>query len=212
MRPPAATKAPRQARSRRTQDRFVDALRRLLETREPESITVQAIADCAHASVGAFYKRFDSKADLLPLLLTRLQRESGAQLAHALADSRWRGVGLAARVDFLIDGLVRSITERRQLTRACVASRFAARALLSSEEIVAAQRSMRFMQRWLLARRSEIAHEDPALAVRAGLYLCLQSLQTAILFESFPDELPPERLAAEGKRMLLAYLTSPGTS
>jgi hypothetical protein len=45
------------------------------------------------------------------------------------------------------------------------------------------------------------------MAVRVGVYLTLQSLQTALLFEQFPADLPPRRVVAEAERMLLNYLT-----
>jgi AcrR family transcriptional regulator len=52
----------------RTQERLLEAMEFLLERREPAEITVDEIVERAHVSVGAFYKRFASKQDLLPLL------------------------------------------------------------------------------------------------------------------------------------------------
>jgi hypothetical protein len=78
---------------------------------------------------------------------------------------------------------------------------------MSEQDVADARASLEAMQRWLLVCRDEIRHEDPETAVRIGLYLCLQSLQTALLFESLPADISAKRMTTEAKRMLGRYLT-----
>jgi len=171
-------------------------------------VSVADIVDRAHSSTGAFYKHFPGKSELLPLLLQRLDAGVAAVLESLFADPRWADSPLAERVDVLVEAMAGAYLERRRLVRAFVAARFTAQLQLGPEEVAVARARMQSLRDWLLLSRAEIRHPEPEVAVRAGLYLVLQSLQTALLFEDFPAELPPERLVIEARRLLLAYLVS----
>jgi AcrR family transcriptional regulator len=201
-----SNRPPKQDRSLRTQERLLEAMEYLLERREPAEITVDEIADRAHVSVGAFYKRFGSKQDLLPLLLARLQTASRGQLLEALDESKWRGRRLEERIDALIDMIADVHTRRQKVIRACVTGRFTATLQMSSQDLEDARALMEIMRNWLLACRAEIRHPQPEMAVRLGLYMCLQSLQTALLFENLPPDITRDTIVGETKRMLARYL------
>ena len=203
----SSVREPRQARSLRTQERLLDAMEFLLQRREPADITVEDIVERAHASVGAFYKRFASKQDLLPLLLTRLQTNARRELEEELQKSRWNGHGLIERVNALIDMFAGVQIQRQRIIRACVAGRLSASLQMSDQDVADARASLEAMRRWLLVCRDQIRHEHPETAVRLGLYLCLQSLQTALLFETLPPDVSPQMMTAEAKRMLGRYLS-----
>lgn len=178
----------------------------LLEHREPGEITVDEIAERARVSVGAFYKRFASKQDLLPLLLTRLQTASRELLPAALEESKWQGRNLTQRIDALIDMIADVHGRRQKVIRACVTGRFTATLQMTPQDVEDSRALMELMRDWLLVCREEIRHEDPATAVRVGLYMCLQSLQTALLFENLPPAVSRETIVTEAKRMLGRYL------
>lgn len=197
---------PKQDRSLRTQERLLEAMEFLLERREPADITVDEITERAHVSVGAFYKRFASKQDLLPLLLTRLQRTSRDQLLDALEESKWQGRTLWERIDALIDMIADVHIRRKKMIRACVSGRFTATLQMTPQDLEDARKLMAILRDWLLARREEIAHAQPEIAARVGLYMCLQSLQTALLFENLPSEISQATIVRETKRMLARYL------
>jgi AcrR family transcriptional regulator len=203
----ASVHEPRQARSLRTQERLLDAMESLLQKREPAEITVEDIVERAHTSVGAFYKRFGSKQDLLPLLLTRLQTNARRELEEELQKPHWNARGLTERVNALIDMFSALQIRRQRIIRACVAGRLTASLQMSEQDIADARATMEAMRLWLLACRDEIRHERPEDAVRIGLYLCLQSLQTALLFESLPADVTPQMITTEAKRMLGRYLS-----
>lgn len=204
---PPTVREPRQERSLRTQERLLDAMEKLLEKQDATDITVEDIVEQAHASVGAFYKRFGSKQDLLPLLLARLQANARRELDEELAKAHWKERGLAQRVNALIEMFAEMQIRRRRIIRACVAGRMTASLQMSEKDVEDARASMQAMGRWLLDCRDEIRHDNPEQAVGLGLYMCLQSLQTALLFEALPPTVPPQVITAEAKRMLGRYLS-----
>jgi AcrR family transcriptional regulator len=200
---------PHQKRSLHTQERLLDAMKALLEERDADDINVEDIVERAGLSVGAFYKRFSSKADLLPLLYSRLQTMGRQALQAQLADSKWNGRGLAERVDALVDIVAEAHRYHFRVIRACVSAHHNASLVLNPAELAAArEHMMRIMGDWLLACRDEIRHENPALAVRCGLYMCLQTLQSSLLFEPLTLSADREALVNEAKRMLVRYLTT----
>jgi AcrR family transcriptional regulator len=212
-RPPARSaapqRAPRQDRSRRTRERLLEATVSLLAERDYGEVSIDDIVDRAHSSIGAFYKHFPGKRELLPELLQRLEAQGSEQLATLLGEPQHAAASLPQRIGLLLGAMTQHHLQRRRLLRAFVAARFNAQLALRPADIAAARARMQAMRDWLLVRRREIRHPEPDLAVRAGLYLVLQSLQTALLFEDLPAELPPTRLTDEAARMLCAYLQVP---
>jgi AcrR family transcriptional regulator len=204
-------RAPQQARSLQTRERLLAAAEALFAARDYAEVSVDDIVHAAHSSVGAFYKHLPGKREMLPLLLERLDSQGNAQLEGLLRDPALSRAPLAARVIALLEGVAGAFLARRRLLRAFVAARFTTQLLLRPADVATARARMQAMREWLLERRGEIAHPEPEVAVRVGLYLVLQSLQTALLFEDLPAELPATRVVAEASQLLLAYLRSPGT-
>jgi AcrR family transcriptional regulator len=92
-------RAPRQARSQATLERFVDATDELLATRRFEDITVADIVARAERTVGSFYARFDDKYAVLHVLVDRLE-ERVADVVRAFCDPvRWEGRSTAEFVE-----------------------------------------------------------------------------------------------------------------
>src|SRR5262245_57774366 len=173
---------PQQRRSLQTQERLLKSMESLLHEREADQISVEDIVERADVSVGAFYKRFSSKSDLLPLLYDRLHQTGRQVLRNELADARWQGRGLAERISALVDMVAAAHRYHFRVIRACVAAHFNASLDLNpADQNVVREEMMQLLGDWLLECRDEIRHENPELAVRCGLYMCLQSLQTALL-------------------------------
>src|SRR6185503_14615418 len=88
-------RAPRQARSQATLERFVEATRLLLEERSFEEITVADIVSKAERTVGSFYARFEDKYAVLHVLVARLD-ERIKTLVRSFSDpARWEGATVA---------------------------------------------------------------------------------------------------------------------
>lgn len=81
----ASPNPPKQSRAIRTRKKLIEALERLLRTREFEMISVQDIAKEAGVAVGSVYSHFRDKNAFLEALLTfwREQVEANLEIAEA---------------------------------------------------------------------------------------------------------------------------------
>lgn len=199
-------KRPQQARSQATLERLLDAAEGLLRQKKFADITVDEIVTAAHSSVGAFYKRFSSKAELLPFLLERLQSRQLESIEAFVSDSQWAGVGLHDRVSLFTNILQKSYTQNHGLVRALVTRQFSDRAELPPDEIRKARKIVDLISGWILECADEINHESPGDAVRVGMFVAVTSLQVGILFKPSTKRFSNQVLVTEVTRMLLDYL------
>jgi AcrR family transcriptional regulator len=204
MPPPASPvrAPPRQTRSARTQDRILQAAEALLARGEP--FTMDDLAERAHVSIGAIYKRLQGKTSLLPLVMERVQRQQSQRVQELLDDPRWREAGLASRITALLQGFAQTQVTRRHLIRALVIGHAHAPDGGATEARSAQLQGA--ILAWLLQCRDEIVHPQPALALSLGMFAAMQALQTAILFDRLPPALGVDTLVAEIARMYQRYL------
>lgn len=167
---------------------------------------MEHIVEQADLSVGTFYKRFASKEDLLPALIERTEQQLNASAMESFASARWRGQGLRARIDFLVDGMVEVWNTEARVVRAALAAQHGSARSLPEAALTASRQRMQRISEWLLECRAEIRHPEPERAVSLGLYFCLQPLQAALLGHSAPRVRDPALLCREAKRLLLSYL------
>jgi len=155
-------------------------------------------------SVGAIYKRFSGKASLLPLVLARVQAQQLRRLQEFLAEPGWRDAGLAARIAGLLEVFAATQVQQRRLIRALVIGHWQSddRGGIDAQ----AATLMAAMHAWLLEREHEFTHPEPRLALSLGLFMTLQTLQTAILMDRVPEHVGVPRFTAEMARMLGNYL------
>lgn len=196
-----------QLRSARTQERILAAAEALLAEGDPDAFTMENLAERAHVSVGAIYKRVQGKQSLLPLVLERVQEQLFLRLQEFLAQPRWQDAGLATRTQALIAVFAETQVARQRLIRALLIDHWQSvdRAPMEarSAELIGA------MHAWLLECAAEIRHPDPRVALSLGLFTTLQALQSAILFDRVPPQLGLPRFVAEMTRMLTRYLGVP---
>lgn len=207
---PAAPQGRRlkQARSEETRRRFIMAMHKLLEDQEYGDITVEQIATAAHSTVPNFYKHFAGKREILAAIVDEAQ--SMAETEHGvLSLPGSEAFSLARRIAWLVAAVADATLRRRRLVRACVAARHHADLVLSAAQTARLRASMQRMVDWLLECRAEMDHRAPEIGVRVGTYLALQGLQSALLFEELPPDLPERVLIAEAEQMLLRFLAAP---
>lgn len=204
-------KPPRQSRSQETLERLLDAAEEVLAEKGFEQATVAEIAARAKSSVGAFYSRFQDKDALLRCLHDRFCEQALATADLALDPARWEACTISEIFSEVIPFLVHIYDERRWLLRA-----FMVRSSLDESFLEAGARLHRHvsirLRELLLARRLEIAHSDPELAVDLGLRLVMNLLDMNTLFghvraSEFP--LDASALAAELQRAYSQYLGVP---
>jgi AcrR family transcriptional regulator len=169
---------------------------------------VAEIASRARSSVGAFYARFHDKEALLRCLHQRFCDEACATADEALDADRWAGASIAEVCAEVVPFLVRIYHERRGLLRA-----FIVRGGLDDSFLEAGARLSRHvaarLRALLLARRHEISHPDPALAIDFGLRLMLHLLDLHTVFGNVQptlSALTQDELSCELIRAYLNYL------
>jgi len=191
---------PKQARSKRTLERIVDAGLELLEEGGPDAVTVQAVVRRARSSVGSFYARFKGKDDLLAHLRERV-RET--------AESEWRDtVGAAAwetSLEAIVTGAVDLLFDLRPRYDARIRS--ADRLIAGGDDDEPTRKALDELAARLLERRDEVTHADPERAVRIGLAAVVGVAEHLSVENPDASGADPDGLRTECVRLLIGYLT-----
>lgn len=197
-----------QARSQETLERILEAAEEVVSEKGFESATVSEIVRRAKSSVGSMYARFNDKDSLLVCLHERFCEQAVATTDAALDPARWEGATIAEIFSTAIPFVVQVYRAKRGLIRAFIVRgstdhQFAERAgrlgRAVSERLIAL----------LMARRDEIKHPDPVLAVDFGLRMTFDTLDQATLFSDIQRmtiSMTPQQLAEELTRVFLSYL------
>lgn len=200
-------KPPQQARSQQTLERILDAAE-LVFSEQGDQATVAEIVKQAQSSVGVFYARFDDKDALLRCLHDRFCERARETTRLALDPERWEGKGIADILATTIPFLVRIFHQRAGLIRCFIIrcnsdEHFAVNARQLHEYMSERLRDL------LLARRREMSHPQPELAIDFGLSLMLDKLG----FVTFTGDAEcrtlqwaEEALAGELTRAFVGYL------
>ncbi len=199
---------PRQARSQATLDRILDAAAALTEEKSFDESPVAEIVKRAGSSVGAFYTRFEDKDALRNALYERFREQALATADEALAPERWEGARIPEILSEVVRFLVEIYRDQQGLLRTFISRGTTDPAFgLRSENLTHAISTR--LATLLLARREELGHPDPELAVAFGFRVLMASLDQLLLFDDFrtPEvALSDEDFSAELTRTYLAYL------
>lgn len=197
---PAHIKQPKQTRSRRTLERIVRASLEILEEEGPDALTVKAIVKRADSSVGSFYARFEGKDDLLEYLGERAWTEAAERWDRTLEERDWSELELAELVDGAVGLLVETDRSRASYLKALDRAG-------ASQDAFAGFRLhvLDGIASLLRARRDEIEHADPDLAVEVGLRGVVGVLDAAARGAWSAPSAPA--LRREASRLLRGYLT-----
>mgnify|MGYP001248598966 CR=1 FL=1 len=201
---------PRQARSRAREEALLRAATKLMAKRPFEAISVTEIAAAAGTSVGGFYARFGTKEGVLHHLDARIIEDALAGFDDALSDDRMADATVADVVRAYAGIMIRKFRQHREsLTTIIRVARggdpeWAARARAFNTKVHGRLRAL------LTARRNEIAHPDPDLAIELGLAFASAVARETVLGNSlraYPVAVSDDRLIAELTRMWTGYLT-----
>jgi len=205
---------PRQARSRETLDRILDAAEALVAEKGFEDATVADIVRRADSSVGAFYTRFRDKEGLLYALYERYLEQATATADDALDPARWGDTALPEMLGAVVGFLVSIYREQAGLIRAFVLRNRTDASFRARQERLSHYVAEK-LAAVLLAHRDAIAHPDPERAVGFGLSMVFATIEDAVLFgetRSRALAMSDDDLAAELTRAYLAYLGVPAPS
>lgn len=195
----------RQPRSARTQQRILAAAEALLLEQGLEHTTLEQIAERAHVSIGAFYKRFRGKSSLLPALIERVQAQQLQRVRQFIARPDRADSGLGQRIDTLASMFVEAQLEHQRLFRALVAYQLPRPGPATPSTIAL----LDLFHSWLAELQDQVIHPQSEQALALGLVTMLQTLQHAVLFGRRPGGMDLPELQRESARMLKRYLGLP---
>ncbi len=173
---------PKQARSEQTLRRLLAAAEELIVAKGHRAVSVPEIARRAGSSVGGFYARFRDKNELLRALEEQHFLELSERVERLADATRWADAPTTAIVEAAVAELVTTTRERRHMIAA-----FLARAL---EDPVILAGGLRFrrsveerLSALLLARREDMTHPDPPLAIALAIQTAFAIMQQHVLIE-----------------------------
>ncbi|MGK3202376.1 TetR/AcrR family transcriptional regulator [Amycolatopsis sp. MEPSY49] len=205
MRQPSAEpgfRPPQQARSRESLQKVLAAAEHVLAERGVDEFTVGAVAERAGLSVGAIYRRFSGKDQLLYAVKDELLGQLEAGVGEAL---RSAAPELREVVEAFTTALARTFATRDRIFPE----------LLDGQRADGRDRGLRALagiqQAFVEAAQScagEVRRPDPALALRMTARTVIGScVHRAASSRFWPDELSWSAWAAETTELALAYLT-----
>ena len=202
--------APLQDRSRRTAERITAAALALLEKKSFAELSVAEIARKAGVSVGGFYARFPSKQALLQYFDATVIEGILARAEVELDPARLAGADARAVVATYVRLAVRMFRRHRPvLQQVALRSRTSTDPAFRERIRGANARLHGRFRALLLARRFEIRHPDPELALDLGLTFVSATMREYVLFAEFrPDfaRLDDARLMRELVHAFCLYL------
>jgi AcrR family transcriptional regulator len=185
----AWVRAPRQARSQATLERFVEATQQLLAERRFEEITVADIVTTAGRTVGSFYARFEDKHAVLHVLVERLDGRI-RDVVHAFCDPvRWEGSPATLFIEESVRLNVGAYRRSAPLFRAALMAaandeRFRDRRMATLHFSAEQQKA------FLRTRADELGCPDVARASDRAFELMVATLDHELLFGRFTTTSP----------------------
>jgi AcrR family transcriptional regulator len=199
----------KQQRSLQTFERLLAAAEALLLELPFDEVSVNDICVRAGLSVGAFYRRFESREGLLQVLHENYTERAVHLQAAALSPERWEGVPLEEMFVQVIEEITKVTQQNSGLLRATAHLAdsdpdFAAREGKIHAEFHAC------MTRLILLRVDSVGHPRPRTAAefcawQLGAALFYR-LQVAPIFKTLSNDLTERQFISELARASVAYL------
>jgi AcrR family transcriptional regulator len=197
-----------QARSQETVERILEAAEEIIAEKGFDNATVSEIVARAKSSVGSMYARFADKDSLLVTLHQRFCEQAIATTDAALDPVRWEGASIGEIMSVAIPFVVHVYQLKRGLIRAFIVRGSTDRQFVERAGELGRVISERLIS-LLLARREEIKHPDPALAVDFGLRMVFDTQDQATLYgdvQRSATKVSSEQFSEELTRAFLSYL------
>jgi AcrR family transcriptional regulator len=203
----------KQARSRKSLERLLDAAEEVLKKHGLDGATVPRIAAQARLSPGAIYRRFPDKDALMRAVVlryhTRIAEKSRENLGRA---ELWKGTSLQQKAHIVILSTIAAHRMHAGLLRPLYQFRqqhpdFAFRRRAFQLEMG----NFRQVVKLFLEHRDEIHHPDPELAITLGLLLVAFTMRAHLMDtgrQRWSDVFPTAvaQFDRELPRMFLRYL------
>jgi AcrR family transcriptional regulator len=203
---------PRQARSRASQKRLLDAAEAMLEKHGPEGATLPRIAKEARLSPASVYRRFRDKDALMAAVFDRFGEAGTRELAAEVDREQIIKLGIRAFARQWISAMITGFRARHRLIRAAILYSETHRAapFVRRKELMELD-GFRKLRDLFLLWRADIRHPKPAEAVSYAMAMVAVVLRDLIIFDHaglFQEVAPldDDQLREELPRMFLRYL------
>jgi len=207
--------APKQDRSRESSKRLLKATVETLGEKGLDGCTIPRIAAKAGLSPGSVYRRYPDKDALLQAAVLAILEGSEKGIKALLASEEIQKMDLKTFAEFLVGKSVVSQRTHSKLLREArqfVLSHKNGRFIKKADEIEV--RTLRLVTEFMISRRNQIKHPDPALAIPFALMVMSFALMHIIVLDACSNDwislLPKddEVLSRELTRLMLAYWES----
>lgn len=202
---------PQQARSRHSLAAIVRATKAVLAEKGHEGLTIPEVVARAECSVGCLYGRFENKEALLSYVSQQFFAEAEAGWQQFLDPTRWEGASALQIIQEMVrsavactradEALLRAFTLYWQTTELNAATREAATRHY--------QRLFMGLADLLLARRQEVIHPQPDLAIKLAVEWMDAVITERLLLKTSrlsQVAVTDEELVRELTRALASYL------
>jgi AcrR family transcriptional regulator len=210
----SGSRAPQQARSRRTLERLLAATVSVMEEEGLAGATIPEVAARAGVSTGSIYRRFVDKEALIRAAFLRLLEASRIANRESLKPERFAGMSLERASRAICRGLVRQFRAHPKLLKAL--DQFLdvqTDAAFREQAVSIVADNTRLAVELLLPFRDRIASRDPEQATTFALLSAVTVIEmhalhkAALWMRMLP--LDDEALAVEAARAMTAYLAAP---
>jgi AcrR family transcriptional regulator len=205
-------KAPRQQRSRDSQERLLKAAEALIKSKGFEALTTAEVVRRSRTSIGTLYARFGDKTALLHAVQDRVQSREEALMRAQLAKVDWDTLSLEESVRQLLqikqtanegdDRLYEAFVVHGATDPVLRAQGYRHKAVVETLEVEI-----------LLKYADEIGHADPEDAARVASRLAQAAqeeyVQRSLARDSLPAVAPPDLLLQRLAEVIIAYLKNP---
>ncbi len=175
--------APRQARSQDTTDRILQAVGRLIETRDLDQVSVTDIARAAQISIGGFYARFPGKAAVLHALDEYILGLAATEVRRKMAADKLEGLPIQDVVQTYIRLAVGFFSKHRVMIRQIyLKSRSSGDAAYVARTQAFNEKAHGQLRDRLLERAAAITHPDPEAACTFAVMMVSATMRESILF------------------------------
>lgn len=209
------SRKPRQARSRESERKLMQATAELLAESGLEGASIPRVAARAGLTPGTVYRRFADKDALLQSVILTILEQQLSQLEKMFPAQTVRDKTLRELVDTLVDAMVASYRRNaellgalRQFTRSSDDERFKREA----RELEAG--ALDALGDALMAKRDQFRHPAPEAALRMALVMLGSTLMMLFVDEGKSEEVPSivpqddEWVVVELTRMFMSYLNA----
>jgi len=204
---------PQQERSRESLRKLLKAATEVLGQRGLEGTTIPRIAEHAGLTPGAVYRRFRDKDALLEAAILGVLERQDERLKSGLTPAKAAKIPLDVFAEQIVGGMVVTYRANASLLRAF--RHFTQGRMNSGFAKQATRLEIRSFERvvdLVLARRKEIRHPNPRLAVSLGLMMVVSTLYELVVMPTpvrdWKGLLPRDdrELKRELTRAFLGYL------